>query len=136
MLSPSRTKFKKQRKGRLRGRSQRANTLSFGSYGLQALETGLLSARQIEAARRTLARSIRRRGKIWITIFPDKPITKRPVEVRMGGGKGPVDHWAARVRAGRVLYEMDGVDEADALIAFRLASYKLSVRTQVIKRAL
>ncbi len=135
MLSPNRTKFKKQRKGRLRGKARRGNTLSFGSFGLQAVETGMLSARQIEAARRTLARSIRRRGKIWISVFPDKPITQRPAEVRMGGGKGPVDHWAARVKAGRVLYEMDGVDEAGALIALRLASYKLPMRTQVIRRA-
>ena len=95
MLMPKRTKFRKQMKGRLRGKAQRANKLHFGAYGLQAVEAGMMTARQIETVRRTLARQIKRKGKIWITIFPDKPITQRPAEVRMGGGKGSVDHWAA-----------------------------------------
>src|SRR5579863_1485465 len=108
MLMPGKTKYRKQMKGRIRGYAERGSSLSFGSYGLQVTEGGLLTARQIEAGRRALTREIRRRGKIWICIFPDKPITRRPAEVRMGGGKGAVDHWAAVVKAGRVLFEMDG----------------------------
>ncbi|HUJ75139.1 MAG TPA: 50S ribosomal protein L16 [bacterium] len=134
MLMPAKTKFRKMMKGRMNGTAERGSTLNFGSFGLQATERGLVTARQIEAGRRALTREIRRRGKIWICVFPDKPITRRPAEVRMGGGKGAVDHWAAVVKPGRVLFEMDGVEEAVALKALRLASYKLPVRTTVLKR--
>ena len=134
MLMPKRTKFRKMMKGQNRGVALRGSTLNFGSYGLQAVERGFLTSRQIESGRRTLTREIKRRGKIWIRVFPDKPITSRPAEVRMGGGKGNVDHWAAPIKPGRVLFEMDGVDEAVALKALRLAAYKLPFRTLVIKR--
>jgi large subunit ribosomal protein L16 len=134
MLMPGKTKYRKMMKGRIRGYAERGGQLSFGSYGLQVTEGGLLTARQIEAGRRALTREIRRRGKIWICIFPDKPITRRPAEVRMGGGKGAVDHWAAVVKAGRVLFEMDGVEEEVAVKALRLASYKLPLSTTILKR--
>lgn len=134
MLMPKKTKFRKMQKGRNRGDATRGNKLSFGAFGLQAVEPGLLTSRQIEAGRRTLTREIKRRGKIWITVFPDKPITKRPAEVRMGGGKGSVDHWAAVIKPGRVLFEMDGVDDEIATEALRLAGYKLPMKTQIIKR--
>lgn len=134
MLMPKKTKFRKMQKGRNTGEATRGNKLSFGAFGLQAVEPGLLTSRQIEAGRRTLTREIKRRGKIWITVFPDKPITKRPAEVRMGGGKGSVDHWAAVIKPGRVLFEMDGVDDAVATEALRLAGYKLPMKTQIIKR--
>ncbi len=134
MLMPKRTKFRKQMKGRLRGKAQRGNKLHFGAYGLQAVEAGMMTARQIETVRRTLARQIKRKGKIWITIFPDKPITQRPAEVRMGGGKGSVDHWAARVKPGRVLFEMDGVEEEVALAALRAACYKLPFSCHILQR--
>ncbi|MDH5752310.1 MAG: 50S ribosomal protein L16 [Deltaproteobacteria bacterium] len=134
MLMPKRTKFRKVQKGRNRGAAKGGFKLNFGQFGLQATQAGSLSARQIESARRTLTREIKRRGKIWICVFPDKPITKRPAEVRMGGGKGAVDHWAARIKPGRVLFEMDGVDETIALEALRLAAYKLPMRCTVIKR--
>lgn len=134
MLMPKRTKFRKQMKGRMRGYATSGNTLNFGSYGLQAVDRGYVTARQIEASRRALTREIKRRGKIWICIFPDKPITRRPAEVRMGGGKGAVDHWAAVVKPGRILFEMDGVDEDVAVSALRLASYKLPLRTTIVKR--
>lgn len=134
MLMPGKTKYRKMMKGRIRGYAERGSQLSFGSYGLQVTEGGLLTARQIEAGRRALTREIRRRGKIWICIFPDKPITRRPAEVRMGGGKGAVDHWAAVVKAGRVLFEMDGVEEEVAVKALRLASYKLPLSTTILKR--
>jgi large subunit ribosomal protein L16 len=134
MLMPAKTKFRKMHKGRNRGAATRGSRLHFGSYGLQAVEAGLLTARQIEAGRRALTREIKRRGKIWICVFPDKPITRRPAEVRMGGGKGAVDHWAAVVKPGRVLFEMDGVDEDVALNALRLASYKLPFQTAILKR--
>lgn len=134
MLMPARTKFRKMQKGRNRGVAQRGNKLHFGSFGLQAVEPGLLTARQIEAGRRALTREIKRRGKIWICVFPDKPITRRPAEVRMGGGKGAVDHWAAVIKPGRVVFEMDGVDEAVAVKALTLASYKLPMRTAILKR--
>jgi large subunit ribosomal protein L16 len=134
MLMPGKTKYRKMMKGRIRGYAERGSRLNFGSIGLQVTEGGLLTARQIEAGRRALTREIRRKGKIWICIFPDKPITRRPAEVRMGGGKGAVDHWAAVVKAGRVLFEMDGVDEDVALKALRLASYKLPLSTTVIRR--
>jgi len=134
MLMPAKTKFRKMHKGRNRGAATRGSRLHFGSYGLQAVEAGLLTARQIEAGRRALTREIKRRGKIWICVFPDKPITRRPAEVRMGGGKGAVDHWAAVVKPGRVLFEMDGVDEDVALNALRLASYKLPFQSAILKR--
>jgi large subunit ribosomal protein L16 len=134
MLMPARTKFRKMQKGRNRGVAQRGNKLHFGSFGLQAVEPGLLTARQIEAGRRALTREIKRRGKIWICVFPDKPITRRPAEVRMGGGKGAVDHWAAVIKPGRVVFEMDGVDEEVAIKALTLASYKLPMQTTILKR--
>jgi large subunit ribosomal protein L16 len=134
MMMPARTKYRKQMKGRNRGYAVRGSTLAFGSYGLQATEGGRLTARQIEAGRRALTREIRRRGKIWICIFPDKPITRRPAEVRMGGGKGAVDHWAAVIKPGRVLFEMDGVEEEVAVKALKLASYKLPLSTTILKR--
>ena len=134
MLMPKRTKFRKQQKGRMKGNAKGGSTLNFGAYGLQAVGRGMISARQIEAARRTITREMKRRGKVWICIFPDKPVTKRPAEVRMGGGKGAVDHWAAKVKPGRVLFEMDGVDEDVAVSALRLAGYKLSVKTTILRR--
>ncbi len=134
MLMPKRTKYRKTHKGRMKGNAAGGNRLSFGAYGLQATTRGWVTARQIEAARRALTREIKRRGKIWICIFPHKPITRRPAEVRMGGGKGAVDHWAAVVKPGRVLFEMDGVEEDVALSALRLAAYKLPVRTTVVTR--
>jgi large subunit ribosomal protein L16 len=134
MLMPKRTKFRKQMKGRMRGYATSGNVLNFGSYGLQAVGRGYVTARQIEASRRALTREMKRRGKIWICIFPDKPITRRPAEVRMGGGKGAVDHWAAVVKPGRILFEMDGVDEDVAVSALRLAAYKLPLRTTIVKR--
>ena len=134
MLMPKRTKFRKMMKGRNRGDATRGNKLNFGSFGLQATTAGRLTSRQIEATRRTITREIKRRGKIWICVFPDKPVTKRPAEVRMGGGKGALDHWAAVIRPGRVLFEMDGVDEDVAVEALRLAAYKLPIRTTIIKR--
>jgi large subunit ribosomal protein L16 len=134
MLMPKRTKFRKQMKGRMRGTAASGITLNFGSYGLQAVQRGHLTARQIEASRRALTREMKRRGKIWICVFPDKPITRRPAEVRMGGGKGAVDHWSAVVKPGRILFEMDGVDEAVAVSALRLAAYKLPIRTTIVKR--
>jgi len=134
MLMPTKTKYRKMHKGRNRGMATRGSTLHFGSYGLQAVEAGLLTARQIEAGRRALTREIKRRGKIWICVFPDKPITRRPAEVRMGGGKGAVDHWAAVVKPGRVLFEMDGVEEEVAVKALTLASYKLPFNTTILRR--
>ena len=134
MLMPGKTKFRKMMKGRNRGYAVRGSNLSFGSYGLQATEGGFLTARQIEAGHRALTREIRRHGKIWICVFPDKPITRRPAEVRMGGGKGAVDHWAAVVKPGRILFEMDGVDEAVAVSALRLAAYKLPIKTTIVRR--
>ncbi len=134
MLMPARTKFRKQMKGRMRGNATSGNKLNFGSFGLQAVGRGHVTARQIEASRRALTREMKRRGKIWICIFPDKPITRRPAEVRMGGGKGAVDHWAAVVKPGRILFEMDGVEEAVAVAALRLAAYKLPIKTTIVRR--
>ena len=134
MLMPKRTKYRKMHKGRMKGNAPGGNRLTFGAYGLQAITRGWVTARQIEAARRALTREIKRRGKIWICVFPDKPITRRSAEVRMGGGKGAVDHWAAVVKPGRILFEMDGVEEDVALSALRLAAYKLPVRTTVVTR--
>ena len=134
MLMPKKTKFRKAMKGRRGGSSTRANKLNFGAFGLQALDRGYVTSRQIEASRRALTREIKRRGKIWINIFPHKPVTRRPAEVRMGGGKGAVDQWVAVVKPGRILFEMDGVDEEVAIRALNLAAYKLPLATTIVKR--
>ena len=134
MLQPKRTKFRKQFKGRNRGLAQRGNSVAFGDYGLKALDRGQLTARQIEAARRAMTRFVKRGGKIWIRVFPDKPITKKPLEVRQGKGKGNVEYWAALVQPGRILFEMDGVTEQIAREAFALAAAKLPVSTVVVTR--
>ncbi len=134
MLQPKRTKFRKQHKGRNRGLAQRGNTVSFGEYGLKATTRGRLTARQIESARRAMTRHVKRGGKIWIRIFPDKPITKKPLEVRQGKGKGNVEYWVALVQPGSVLYEISGVDEVVAREAFRRAAAKLPVATSFVSR--
>jgi len=134
MLQPKRTKFRKQQKGRLRGLASSGHRVSFGEFGLKACGHGQITARQIEAARRTITRHVKRGGKLWIRIFPDKPITKKPLEVRMGKGKGNVEYWVALVKPGCVLYEMEGVSEAIARDAFRLAAAKLSVPTTFVMR--
>lgn len=134
MLAPRRTKYRKQQKGRMRGLASRGNEVSFGEFGLQATECGRVSARQIEAARIAMTRKIRRGGKVWIRVFPDKPITKKPAETRMGKGKGGVEEWVAVVRPGKVLYEMEGVTRELAEEAFRLAKHKLPIKTRVIRR--
>ncbi|MCC5862752.1 MAG: 50S ribosomal protein L16 [Gammaproteobacteria bacterium] len=134
MLQPKRTKFRKQHKGRNRGLAQRGNEVSFGEYGLKCVGRGRLTARQIEAARRAMTRYVKRGGKIWIRVFPDKPITKKPLEVRQGKGKGNVEYWVALVQPGTVLYEMEGVQEDVAREAFRLAAAKLPVATTFVAR--
>ncbi len=134
MLQPKRTKYRKQHKGRNRGLAQSGNRVSFGEYGLKSLERGKITARQIEAARRAMTRHVRRVGKIWIRIFPDVPVTKKPLEVRMGKGKGNVEYWVSKIQPGRVLYEMEGVDEETARKAFELAAAKLPVKTTFVKR--
>ncbi len=134
MLMPKRVKYRKQMRGRMRGKAQRGNAVVFGEYGLQAMEPVWLSSRQIEAARRAMVRYIKRRGKIWIRVFPDKPITKKPAETRMGKGKGAVEYWAAVIRPGRILFEMGGIDEATAREALRLAGHKLPIQTKIVKR--
>ena len=134
MLAPKRTKFRKQHKGRNRGLAKGGSEVSFGEYGLQATEAGWLTARQIEAARIAMTRYVKRGGKIWIRIFPDKPVTAKPAEVRMGKGKGAPDHWVAVVKPGRVLYEMEGVEIAVAREAFRLAMHKLPIGTRFLTR--
>jgi len=134
MLQPKRTKWRKQQKGRNRGLASRGNKVSFGEYGLKATGRGRISARQIESARRALTRHIKRGGKIWIRIFPDKPVSKKPLEVRMGKGKGNPEYWVAEIKPGHVLYEMEGVTEELAREAFRLASAKLSVSTTFVSR--
>ncbi len=134
MLQPKRTKFRKQQKGRIRGKATRGAVLSFGNYGLQALEGGRLTARQIEAARVAMTRHAKRGGKVWIRIFPSKPVSKRPPETRMGKGKGNPEFWVAPVRAGRMLYEMEGVTRVTAREALRLAAHKLPIRTRIIER--
>ena len=136
MLSPKRTKFRKAHKGRIHGNSKGGTSLNFGAYGLKAMAPERITARQIEAARRVINRTLKRGGKTWIRIFPDKPITKRPAETRMGKGKGSVDSWVAPILPGRVLYEIDGVDEDVATKALTLAGYKLPVKTKIIKRSL
>lgn len=134
MLAPKRMKFRKAFKGRVRGVASRGAEVSFGDFGLQATDGGWLTARQIEAARIAMTRYIKRRGQIWIRIFPSKPITKKPAETRMGKGKGSPELWVATVRAGRVLYEMRGVEESLAREAFRLAAHKLPLKTRFLKR--
>ncbi|RLA15740.1 MAG: 50S ribosomal protein L16 [Gammaproteobacteria bacterium] len=134
MLQPKRTKFRKQFKGRNRGLAHVGNKVSFGEFGLKAIERGRITARQIEAARRAMNRHVKRNGKIWIRIFPDKPITKKPLEVRMGKGKGAVEYWVAQIQPGRMLYEMEGVEESVAREAFALAAAKLPVKTTVTRR--
>lgn len=132
MLQPKRVKYRKTHKGRRRGKAQAGNTVVFGDYGLQAVECAWLTSRQVEAARRTMTHYLRRGGKIWIRIFPDKPVTRKPAETRMGSGKGAVDHWVAVVKPGRVLFEMAGVGEGVARGAMRLASYKLPISTEFV----
>jgi len=133
MLQPKRTKFRKMMKGRNRGLAQRGSAVSFGEYGLKATGRGRITARQIEAARRTMTRHVKRGGKIWIRIFPDKPITNKPLEVRMGKGKGNVEYWVAQIQPGRVLFEMGGVPEELATEAFNLAAAKLPIATTIVK---
>src|SRR5476651_823252 len=134
MLQPKRTKYRKQMKGRNRGLAQRGSMVSFGEFGLKALERGRLTARQIEAARRAMTRHVKRGGKIWIRVFPDKPITKKPLEVRQGKGKGNVEYWVAQIQPGKILYEIEGVTEELAREAFALAAAKLPLATAFVKR--
>lgn len=134
MLSPRRTKYRKQHRGRMRGMAHRGNTLNFGDYALQAIEPSWITARQIEAARRAMTRYVKRGGKIWIRIFPDKPVTMRPAETRMGSGKGSPEFWVAVVKPGRIMFEMAGVPEEIAKEAMRLASQKLPIKTKFITR--
>jgi len=134
MLQPKRTKFRKVHKGRIRGEAKGGSVLNFGSYGLKAIQPERVTARQIEAARRAMTRQMKRQGRVWIRIFPDTPVTSKPTEVRMGKGKGAVDFWAARVKPGRVMFEIDGVTETVAREALRLAAMKLPVKTRVVVR--
>ncbi len=134
MLMPKRTKYRKVQKGRMRGQAKGGTKVAFGEYGLQAQEPGWITARQIEAARIAMTRSIKRGGKVWITVFPDKPITKKPAETRMGSGKGNPEYWVAPVRPGRIMFEMAGVTEELAREAMRLASHKLPVKTRFVSR--
>ncbi|MDR0744452.1 MAG: 50S ribosomal protein L16 [Holosporales bacterium] len=134
MLSPKKTKFRKAFKGRIKGNATAGTEVSFGSFGLKAIEPARISARQIEAARRTISRCIKRAGRVWIRIFPDLPVSQKPAEVRMGSGKGAPEYWACRVRPGRVMFELDGVPEDVAQAAFGLASSKLPIRTRFVKR--
>jgi large subunit ribosomal protein L16 len=136
MLQPARTKYRKQMKGRMRGKAYRGSDLNQGEYGLQATECGWLTSRQIEAARIAITRYVKRGGKLWIRVFPDKPITKKPAETRMGTGKGNVEYYVAVVKPGRVLYELAGVDDASAQKAFHLAAHKLPVATKMVKRGI
>jgi large subunit ribosomal protein L16 len=134
MMQPKRTKFRKQFKGRIGGNAQRGSTVAFGEYALKATDRGRMTAREIEAARRAMTRYVKRGGQIWIRVFPDVPITAKPLEVRMGSGKGNVEFWVAKVLPGKVLFEMEGIDEATAREAFRLAASKLSIPTIFVKR--
>ncbi|MEO1878595.1 MAG: 50S ribosomal protein L16 [Methylococcales bacterium] len=136
MLQPKRTKFRKQHKGRNNGTAVRGSSVSFGEYGLKSMTRGRVTARQIEAARRTISRHVKRAGKMWIRIFPDKPITKKPLEVRMGKGKGSVEFWVAQVKPGTMLYEIQGVSEELAREAFTLAAAKLPVKTTFVTRTI
>ncbi len=134
MLMPKRTKYRKTHTGRMKGKAQRGSRVAFGEYGLQSQEAGWITARQIESARIAMTRAIKRGGKVWITIFPDKPITEKPAETRMGSGKGNPEYWVAVVKPGRVMFEMSGVDEELAREAMRRASHKLPVKTKFVKR--
>ena len=134
MMMPKKVKFRKQQRGRMCGKAWRGSSISFGEFGLKALECAWITDRQIEAARVAMTRSIKRGGKVWIRLFPDKPITKKPAETRMGKGKGAPDHWVAVVRPGKILFEMEGVTVTDATEAMRLASHKLPLRTTFVKR--
>ncbi|MEM9049943.1 MAG: 50S ribosomal protein L16 [Pseudomonadota bacterium] len=134
MLSPKRTKFRKQHKGRIRGDAPGGTMLNFGSYGLKAIEPDRITARQIEAARRAMTRHTKRQGRVWIRLFPDVPVSKKPTEVRMGKGKGSVEYWAAKVKPGRIMFELDGVPEDVAREALRLAAMKLPVKCRFVQR--
>ena len=135
MLSPKKVKYRKQQRGRMKGIAHRGSDITFGEFGLQAAECGAISARQIEAARIAMTRYVKRGGKIWVRVFPDKPITKKPAEVRMGKGKGAPEGWVAVVRPGKILYEMTGISKEIAREALRLASHKLSVKTRFVHRS-
>ncbi len=135
MLSPKKVKFRKQMKGRMRGAARRGSALNFGEFGLQAVSAGWVSAKEIEAARIAMTRHVKRGGRIWIRVFPDKPFTKKPAETRMGKGKGAPEGWVAVVRPGRILYEMQGVSRQMAAEAFRLAAHKLSIQTKFVERS-
>ncbi|MBA2881939.1 large subunit ribosomal protein L16 [Desulfosalsimonas propionicica] len=135
MLSPKKVKYRKRQKGRMKGKAERGSSLNFGDYGLQAVECGMITSRQIEAARIAMTRKVKRGGKMWIRIFPDKPITKKPAEVRMGKGKGAPEAWVAVIKPGRILYEMEGVPRELAHEALRLAAYKLPIKTKVVERS-
>ena len=135
MMQPKRTKFRKQQKGRNRGLAQRGSKVIFGEFGLKATDRGRLTARQIEAARRAMTRHVKRGGKIWIRVFPDKPITQKPLEVRQGKGKGNVEYWVCQIQPGKVLYEMEGVSEEMAREAFALAAAKLPITTTFVRRS-
>ncbi len=134
MMSPKKTKYRKMHKGRIKGAAKGGSTLNFGQYGLKALEPERVTARQIEAARRAISRYVKRVGRMWIRIFPDVPVTRKPAEVRMGSGKGSVEFWAARVKPGRIIFEIDGVDEKTAREAFDRASAKLPIKTKFVSR--
>ncbi len=134
MLQPKRTKYRKQFKGRIHGMAKGGTELNFGTYGLKALQPERITARQIEAARRAMTRHMKRQGRVWIRIFPDVPVTSKPAEVRMGKGKGSVDYWAARVKPGRIMFEIDGVSESVAREALRLAAMKLPIKTRTVVR--
>ena len=135
MLSPKKVKHRKQQKGRMKGKANRGSRLNFGDFGLQATECGFITSRQIEAARIAMTRKVKRGGKMWIRIFPDKPVTKKPAEVRMGKGKGAPEAWVAVIKPGRILYEMEGVPRELAYEALRLASYKLPIKTKFVERS-
>ncbi len=135
MLQPARTKFRKQQKGRVRGNATRGTNLSFGEFGLQSLERGLLTSRQIEASRVAMSRHLKKAGKVWIRIFPDRPVTKKPAETRMGKGKGAPEYYVAVIKPGRIIFEMGGVPEALAKSAMRLCAHKIPIRTKFVKRA-
>lgn len=135
MLSPKKVKFRKQQTGRMKGKARRGSTLNFGDFGLQATECGYISSRQIEAARIAMTRYVKRGGKLWIRMFPDKPVTKKPAEVRMGKGKGAPEGWVSVIRPGKILYEMEGVSRDLASEAFRLAAHKLPIKTKFVERS-
>lgn len=135
MLSPKKVKWRKQQKGRMKGKAYRGNKLTFGEYGIQATSCGYITNRQIEAARIAISRKTKRGGEVWIKIFPDKSLTRKPAEVRMGKGKGSPEHWVAVVKPGRVLFEVKGLDEETSVAALRLATYKLPVKTKIVRKA-